>query len=69
MAKYYLNNELVDTTTELDTKLAELNASAKVIKDAETIAKANAKTKKASGKAKLKELGLDDAEIEALTGI
>ena len=68
MAKYYLNNELVDTTTELDTKLAELDASAKVIKDAETTAKTNAETKKASGKAKLKELGLDDAEIKALIG-
>ena len=31
-------------------------------------AKTNAATKKASGKAKLKELGLDDAEIKALTG-
>ena len=30
--------------------------------------KTNAITKKASGKAKLKELGLDDAEIKALIG-
>ena len=31
-------------------------------------AKTNATNKKASGKAKLKELGLDDAEIKALIG-
>ena len=69
MAKYYLNNELVDTTTELDTKLAELNASAKVIKDAEKIAKADAITKKASGKQKLLDLGLSEEEVKALIGV
>ena len=37
----------------------------KKLKDAETAA-AN---KKASGKAKLKELGLDDAEIKAILGL
>ena len=68
MAKYYLNNELIDTTADLDSKLAELDASAKVIKDAETTAKTNAETKKASGKQKLKDLGLDDEEIKALIG-
>ena len=68
MAKYYLNNELVDTTTELDTKLAELDASAKVIKDAEKIAKADAITKKASGKQKLLDLGLSETEVKALIG-
>jgi len=69
MAKYYLNNELVDTTTELDTKLAELNASAKVIKDAEKIAKADAIIKKASGKQKLLDLGLSEEEVKALIGV
>ena len=69
MAKYYLNNELVDTTTELDTKLAELDASAKVIKDAEKIAKADAITKKASGKQKLLDLGLTESEIKSLIGV
>jgi hypothetical protein len=69
MAKYYLNNELVDTTTELDTKLAELDASAKVIKDAEKIAKADAITKKASGKQKLLDLGLSEEEVKALIGV
>ena len=43
---------------------ADLNAKIQEIKDAETAVT----TKKASGKAKLKELGLDDAEIKALTG-
>ena len=43
---------------------AAINAKIKEIKDAET-AETN---KKASGKAKLKELGLDDAEIKALIG-
>ena len=44
---------------------ADVNAKIQEIKDAEQ----TAIDKKASGKAKLKELGLDDAEIEALTGI
>ena len=43
---------------------ADVNAKIQQIKDAEQVAIA----KKASGKAKLKELGLDDAEIKALTG-
>jgi len=41
---------------------AEVNAKIQEIKDAE----ANAITKKASGKAKLKALGLDDEEIKNL---
>ena len=43
---------------------ADVNAKIQEIKDADTAA-AN---KKASGKQKLKDLGLDDAEIKALTG-
>ena len=43
---------------------ADVNAKIQEIKDAETAVT----NKKASGKAKLKELGLDDAEIKALTG-
>ena len=43
---------------------ADVNAKIQEIKDAET-ATAN---KKASAKTKLKNLGLDDAEIKALTG-
>ena len=43
---------------------ADVNAKIQEIKDAD----ANAETKKASGKQKLKDLGLDDAEIKALMG-
>ena len=44
---------------------AEVNAKIQELKDAE----ANAETKKASGKQKLKDLGLDDDEIQALMGV
>ena len=44
---------------------AEVNAKIQELKDAE----ANAETKKASGKQKLKDLGLDDDEIQALIGV
>jgi len=43
----------------------EVNAKIQELKDAE----ANAETKKASGKQKLKDLGLDDDEIQALIGV
>ena len=43
---------------------AEVNAKIQELKDSD----ANAETKKASGKQKLKDLGLDDAEIKALIG-
>jgi len=43
----------------------EVNAKIQEIKDAET----NAENKKASGKQKLKDLGLDDDEIQALIGV
>jgi hypothetical protein len=43
---------------------AVVNAKIQELKDAEQAAI----TKKASGKQKLKDLGLDDAEIKALTG-
>ena len=43
---------------------AEVNAKIQELKDAE----ANKETKKASGKQKLKDLGLDDDEINALMG-
>ena len=43
---------------------AEVDAKIQELKDAET----NEENKKASGKQKLKDLGLDDAEIKALIG-
>ena len=44
---------------------AEVNAKIQELKDAET----NAEIKKASGKQKLKDLGLTDDEIQALIGV
>ena len=44
---------------------AEIDAKIQELKDAE----ANAETKKASGKQKLKDLGLDDDEIQVLIGV
>jgi len=44
---------------------AEVNAKIEELKQAD----AEAETKKASGKQKLKDLGLDDAEIKALIGV
>jgi hypothetical protein len=44
---------------------AEVNAKIQELKDAE----ADRETKKASGKQKLKDLGLDDDEIQALIGV
>jgi len=44
---------------------SDVNAKIQELKDAET----NAETKKASGKQKLKDLGLDDDEIQALIGV
>tara|TARA_R100001463_G_scaffold30671_1_gene69751 strand:+ start:386 stop:688 length:303 start_codon:yes stop_codon:yes gene_type:complete len=43
----------------------DVNAKIQELKDAE----ANKETKKASGKQKLKDLGLDDDEIQALIGV
>ena len=55
-----LNNNTATMPTE-----AEVNAKIQELKDAE----ANKETKKASGKQKLKDLGLDDDEIQALIGV
>ena len=59
----YENVILNDDTATLPTK-DEVDAKIQEIKDADT-AKIN---KKASGKQKLKDLGLDDDEIKALMG-
>ena len=55
--------KLNDDTATMPSE-ADVNAKIQEIKDAETAAT----NKKTSGKAKLKELGLDDAEIKALIG-
>ena len=59
----YANIEVIKVGATIPSE-ADVNAKIQEIKDAET----NAITKKASGKAKLKDLGLTDAEIKALTG-
>ena len=59
----YENLILNDDTATMPTE-AEVNAKIQELKDAE----ADAITKKASGKQKLRDLGLDDAEIKALIG-
>ena len=68
MTKIYLNNELVDLTEAEETKRLEEVAADKTAKDARIAAKTEADNKKASGKQKLKDLGLDDDEIKALIG-
>ena len=55
-----LNNDTATLPSE-----ADVNAKIQEIKDADTAAE----TKKASGKTKLKNLGLDDDEIQALIGV
>ena len=66
--KKLVNGNLVDLTqSEKDQKTLDEQNYSKELQDFET-AKTNAETKKASGKQKLKDLGLDDAEIKALMG-
>ena len=59
----YENLILNDNTATMPTE-AEVNAKIQELKDAEQAVI----DKKASGKQKLKDLGLDDAEIKALMG-
>jgi hypothetical protein len=56
--------EIIKDGTVMPSK-AEVEAKIQELKDAE----ATAEAKKISGKQKLKDLGLDDAEIKALIGI
>ena len=60
----YANIEIIKDGATMPTE-AEVNAKIQEIKDAEE----NVETKKASGKQKLKDLGLDDDEIQALIGV
>ena len=59
----YENIIILDDTKSKPSE-ADVNAKIQELKDAETAAT----NKKASGKQKLKDLGLDDDEIKALTG-
>ena len=66
--KQYINNKLVDLTPEekniREEERKKYQEFKKIRKDIET----NIADKKASGKQKLKDLGLDDDEIKALMG-
>mgnify|MGYP001174458125 CR=1 FL=1 len=69
MTKIYLNNKLVELTSEQETKrLAEVEAD-KTARDARIAAAEIRKNNRTSGKAKLKtNEALTDAEVEALFG-
>ena len=62
------DNVLIQFTAEEETKRDAEEAQAVIDKQAEVDAKTSANAKKASGKQKLKDLGLDDDEIKQLTG-
>ena len=59
----YANIKIIKVGATIPSE-ADVNAKIQELKDAETAVE----TKKVSGKQKLKDLGLDDAEIKALTG-
>jgi hypothetical protein len=67
--KKYLNGNLVEVTglekTEIENQQSTFKTEKQILKTEE----ANKETKKASGKQKLKDLGLDDDEIQALIGV
>ena len=67
--KQYINNKLVDLTPEekniREEERKKYQEFKKIRKDIET----NIANNKASGKQKLKDLGLNDDEIQALMGI
>jgi len=60
----YQHIKIIKDGTTIPTE-AEVNAKIQELKDAET----TAANKKTSGKQKLKDLGLDDDEIQALIGV
>jgi hypothetical protein len=62
---------ITETIELTDAEVAQMQADAEVYAEAKALedaAKEEAEAKKVSGKAKLKALGLSDAEIEALVG-
>ena len=69
MTRYKLiNSERIQFTAEEEAIRDQEEAQALINIENEQQAIANAKVKKASGKQKLKDLGLDDEEIKALIG-
>ena len=65
--KVYANLIILDDTKSKPSESDCTNGLATMQSDFDN-AQTNAETKKASGKQKLKDLGLDDAEIKALIG-
>ena len=65
--KVYTNLIVLDKTKTKPTEQECVDGLAQLQSDYDT-AQTNAETKKASGKQKLKDLGLDDDEINALIG-
>ena len=65
--KVYTNLIVLDNTKTKPTEQECVDGLAQLQSDFDT-AQTNTKTKKASGKQKLKDLGLDDDEIKALMG-
>ena len=69
MTRYILENGIRrEMTTEEESKFDQDVIDTKAVIDAKKIEEQNQETKKASGKQKLKDLGLDDDEIKALIG-
>ena len=69
MARFKIVNGVkINLTPEEETIRDQEEAQASIDKQNEEQEKQDAITKKASGKQKLKDLGLDDDEIKALTG-
>jgi len=66
--KIYANLIIHDDSKTKPTEQECIDGLATLQSDFDT-AKTNAETKKASGKQKLKDLGLDDDEIQALIGV
>ena len=66
--KVYANLIVLDKTKTKPTEQECIDGLAQLQSDYDT-AQTNAETKKASGKQKLKDLGLDDDEIKELIGV
>ena len=66
--KKYLNEQLIDMTAEEITARQAEEAKAVTDKQTREVNLTTAKTKKASGKQKLLDLGLTEEEVKALIG-
>jgi hypothetical protein len=67
--KKLVNGQLIDLTSEEIAEREAEEAQALTEKQAKINAETDKENNKTSGKAKLKELGLTDAQIDALLGV